>query len=355
MGLWKDKTRKHWCYSFQYQNETYAGRGFKTKREAVAAREKRRKEEKEKPTQIGMAFSEVVNLYLDYSERRFTDEVYKYKAYVYKTFFKFLKKDFPLDEISTAIVEKYLETRHSNNNFNVHRRELSALFSYSVDTLEALDRNPINKISKMPHTVKEKYIPPEKDIIKILLVADPTTDEKDLLMVLIHTLARIDEALRLTWNDINFKNRVLIKRTRKTRDGAWKKIPVKINDEIYQVLWKRWEKREQDTWVFYNSQTKDRFHNRPKMMKGLCNRAGVSPAFGFHTLRHMMSSLLNDDPKISTKTIQGILGHASQRTTEIYLHQLDGANADAMDSLAGKFSIPQPKLQQLKETGIDKN
>ena len=217
-----------------------------------------------------------------------------------------------------------------------------------------IDRNPVKKISKMPHTAKEKHIPSEEDIIKLLLVADPKTDERDMLIVLLHTLARIDEALRLTWDDINFKNRILVKRTRKTRDGSWKKVPVKINNELWQVLLKRWREREQEKWVFFNRRTQDRYYKRPKMMKGLCKRAGVTPAFGFHALRHMMSSLLNDDPKISTKTIQGILGHASQRTTEIYLHQLDGANADAMDSLAGRFS-PQSGLQLLKSSGIDKN
>ena len=82
-------------------------------------------------------------------------------------------------------------------------------------------------------------------------------------------------------------------------------------------------------------------------MKGLCKKANVEP-FGFHSLRHLMSSLLDDDPKVSTKTIQKILGHASQRTTEIYLHELDGAVKNAMDSISGKFTYspkkPQPKI-----------
>ena len=34
------------------------------------------------------------------------------------------------------MVSKYLATRHSNNNYNVHRRELSAFFTYCKDVLE---------------------------------------------------------------------------------------------------------------------------------------------------------------------------------------------------------------------------
>ena len=82
-------------------------------------------------------------------------------------------------------------------------------------------------------------------------------------------------------------------------------------------------------------------------MKGLCKKAGINPYFGFHTLRHLMASLLADNPKISTKTIQNILGHSEARTTEIYLHKLDGAIEDAMDSISGRFASkiedPQPE------------
>ena len=144
-----------------------------------------------------MVYSETVNLYLDHAKRRFTEKVYKYKIYVYKKFVKFLKKDMPIDKISNAMVKAYLDTRHSNNNFNVHRRELSALFNYAIDILEAIDRNPIKKISKMPHTARKKHIPTEQNIIKLILAADPNTDEKDLLIVLLHTLARINKVLRL--------------------------------------------------------------------------------------------------------------------------------------------------------------
>jgi hypothetical protein len=108
MGLWKDKTRKHWCYSFQYQGQSYAARGFKTKRAAAAAREDRRREVKT-PAKIGMAFSEASNQYLDFADRRFAPETYKYKRYVYKTFFAFLGKDFFMHEITSSMISSYLE------------------------------------------------------------------------------------------------------------------------------------------------------------------------------------------------------------------------------------------------------
>jgi len=300
-----------------------------------------------------MVFSAVSNLYLDYAERRFAAETYKYKTYVYKTFFAFLGRDPFIHDIPSSTISAYLETRHSNNNYNVHRRELSALFSYAKNTLEVISRNPVQKTSKLPHNVAIKQIPKEENIIKILLAANHETDEKDLLIVLLHTLARIDEILRLQWEDVNFEKRIVTKWSKKTRDGSYKAIPVNMNNELYDTLWKRWQERKHGIWVFHNKRTNDRYYKRPKLMKALCKRAGVPP-FGFHQLRHLMASLMADNPKISTKTIQKILGHSESRTTEIYLHELDGAIQVAMESISGKFSLnsanpqhnPQPKTKK---------
>lgn len=297
------------------------------------------------PEKIGMAFSEASNKYLDFAERRFAYETYKYKAYVYKTFFNFLGKDFAIHEITSSMISSYLATRHSNNNYNVHRRELSALFSYVKDTLDGITKNPVRKISKLPHNVAVKQIPKEKDVIQLLLAADHNTDEKELLIVLLHTLARIDEVLRLRWEDVNFDKRIVTKWSKKTRDGSYKPIPVTMNDELHATLWAMWENKKQALWVFYNERTENRYYKRSKFMKGLCKKAGVLP-FGFHELRHLMASLMADNPKISTKTIQKILGHSEARTTEIYLHELDGAVQVAMESISGQFSAKKSNPQQ---------
>jgi len=84
-------------------------------------------------------------------------------------------------------------------------------------------------------------------------------------------------------------------------------------------------------------------------MRGLCKKAGIVPHFGFHTLRHLMASLMAGKPKTSTKTIQKILGHSAYKTTEIYLHELDGAVENAMDALSGKFVIKEDKKHRKNE------
>ena len=155
---------------------------------------------------------------------------------------------------------------------------------------------------------------------------------------LIHIVGRIDEVLRLTWEDIDFKKRTVTKWTRKRKSGSYESITLHMNDDLQMILKKRWNSRENDEWVFYNDKTGTRYFHRPKLMKGLCKRAGIKPAFGFHNIRHFVASYLADFEKISKKTIGGLLGHKSLQTTEIYLHSIDGLEREAINRLTGKFS-----------------
>lgn len=60
------------------------------------------------------------------------------------------------------------------------------------------------------------------------------------------------------------------------------------------------------------------YKDRKKLMKSLCNKAGVR-YFRFHTIRHSGASLM-DQCNVPMGAIQKVLGHESRRTTEIYLH-----------------------------------
>lgn len=369
MGVWKDKTRKDWCYSFKYRGKQYAGRSHKTRREATAAREDRRKivAEEFKRTLPGMAYKEAASLYLDYAERRFSVSEYKYKRMVYQLFQKHLDKDVMIADIIPQDVRSYLLTRPSNNNFNVHRKELSALFAYAIKPLRVINYNPCSDVDRLPHTPNPKRILSEQDVLRLIIAADPKTDERDLILTCIHTLGRIDEVLRLTWNDVNFEKKAVTLWTRKRRDGASEPDDLPMNDDLYDVLHSRYVNRDHDKWVFYNEKTGDRYYHRPKLMASLCKRAGIEPIgnskrkifrgknkgkykevglyFGFHALRHFVASHLADSGKVSTKAIQGLLRHKNLKTTEIYLHSIDESQRVAMAGIEGKFTSILTKVQ----------
>ncbi|MBF0259091.1 MAG: site-specific integrase [Desulfamplus sp.] len=265
-------------------------------------------------------------------------ETYRQKLRIYQSFLSM----FPNVKIHTVTPKQitvYLATCKTNDAYNRHRKELSALFEYAKDILGLVTVNPVAVISRLPHTPKKKYIPNEKEILSLVMACDPKTDEKELLICIMLTVARVDEILRLKWEDVNFEKRILSKYTKKTSDKSYVPITVPMNEDLYAVLWKMWEKRTQETYVFFNERNQDRYYSRPKFMKSLCKRAGINPHFGFHTLRHYMASLMSDKMKVSTKTIQQFLGHQSMKTTEIYLHSLEASMTDAADGLTGLFGL----------------
>ena len=72
-----------------------------------------------------------------------------------------------------------------------------------------------------------------------------------------------------------------------------------------------------------------------------------------------MASHLADAGKVGTKAISSLLRHKNLRTTEIYLHSIDGSDRSAVESIEGKFapkienSHPQPTPTKEKEaTGL---
>lgn len=345
MTTWRDRTRKHWCFGFKYQGKRYTGRGYNTRREANTACEQKRMEVKEIGKQIlpGMDFKYVSSLYLDYAERKFAKKTYKYKVYVYK---KFIKKNGNLDimTITPQHIHDYLNKLPTNNQYNVHRKELSSLFTYARRRLKIDIHNPCVELDKMPHSPQDKLIPTEEEIIKLILAANPKTDEQDLVLCVLHTMGRIDEILRLKWPDVNLENKTITLWTRKRKSGAYESDTLPMNQDLYDVLSKRWKERDQDQWVFWNKRYKERYMHRPKLMRALCKRAKI-PYYGFHCLRHFMSSYLADKEKVSLKSISGLLRHQNLKTTEIYLHSVDESQRSAMKGIEGKFTSKNEKVQ----------
>ena len=327
------KTAHGWRYHFLKNGQRHTGSGFLLKKDAAKAEAVRRKEKKR--TSTGTDFRSVANEYLDIAARKFAEKTYKQKVFVIKSFIKHTG-NIPIEQITASHLHSYLDTRPSNNNYNAHRKDLCTVFTYAKRVKKAIRYNPCWDLDKMPHTPEEKYIPPEEDILKLILAADPETDEKDLILTLIHTTARVDEILRLKWEGVNFTNRTVTRWTRKRRSGSYEPITCRMTDSLYHILKHRWNEKEQESWVFYNEDTKDRYYHRPKLMKGLCKRAGIKH-FGFHNIRHFVATYLADAEKISKKAIGGLLGHKALQTTEIYLHSVDQTEAEALLKLDRKF------------------
>jgi integrase len=325
---------KGWRYNFILNGQRYSKCWFKTKAEARQAEAQKREELKnptpEVETPTDMAFSVLANQYLDHAKRKFAEKTYKYKVYVYQQFLVFAG-DKATGEIGIQRIEAYLRTRPTNINYNRHRKDLCALFTWAYRR-RMISENPCHFLDRMPEPRFQRQIPTPEEMSKIMLAAGP---DRQLLLVIYHTMARVDEILRLRWEDVNFQERTVQLWTRKRRGGSWAGDKLPMNQILCETLQQLWEKRTQDGWVFLNPNTGTRYMKRPKLMRTVCNRAGVRQ-FGFHAIRHYVASYLADRQKVSITQVSRLLRHQSKATTERYLQVIDPQLRDVMASLEEK-------------------
>lgn len=83
-----------------------------------------------------------------------------------------------------------------------------------------------------------KYVPPASDIGKVFDSADEW--EKDLLLLLLSTGARISEILNLKWTDVT--NDSIILWTRKRKNGSRQPRTIPIGDNLKGLFTKYREK-----------------------------------------------------------------------------------------------------------------
>ncbi len=361
MGIWRDPRNGMWKFSFEYRGKLYGGSGYKTKGDARTAREEKRKVViylGEAPTlpavrETPTTFLEIATAYLKLSERRHAKLTFEYKRYVYKCFLDHTGGDIPLDKITPFLVQSYLETRHSNSNYNRHRKDLSVLFEYARKVIGAIPVNPCAVLDKLPEEKAEKQIPTEDEFLRLISAASDI--ERQLILVLAYTAARIGEVLRLQWKDVDFNHNFVRLWTRKTKDGTYRSREIPMKPYFRAIMLRMWEARTQDTWVFLNRKTGERFNRRPKFMRGVCRRAGIKP-YGFHAIRHFVSAILLDRNKIGTPTVSKFLGHMNLSTTDIYAHSIGIKHQDdALDVAVERLEDSIPKLLPAPGSGLEQN
>ncbi|MGA2958903.1 MAG: site-specific integrase [Thermodesulfobacteriota bacterium] len=349
MGFWKDKDTKLWKYKFEMGGQTYGGGGFKSKREARAAREERRaKVKREIESSLRnpsgpLTYLEAVNSYLAFSERRHATDTFTYKQRVYRLFGDFLqgnlKTDPPLEAITSSMVSEYLSTLTTSPVYNAHRKELGALFSYSVRVLGIpMPKNPCQVIEKLPQGIRQKKTWTMEEFKRLL--ASLTPQEKPMILTLAYTMARIDEVLRLKVSDVNLTEDYLTLYTRKNKDGSYRSRNIPIGAQLKKTLIPFCHGRQGDEFVFINPNSGTRYFHRPHMMLAICKRSGITH-YGFHAIRHFITSYLYDKKDVGKTDLQRLLGHQTPTTTDIYINGLDDNLRAPVEKLGGLLNEKQ--------------
>lgn len=287
-----------------------------------------------------MDFLELVNRRLDYvqaynSKSHFRDVRYHCRRWIREWMGLTCK------EITTELIESFLKIRLQVSAYvaNKELQYLRALFNFGIKK-SYIEENPTKGIDFFPIVKSKKYVPPKNDVVQVIKAGNPEVQQY--LWTIVLTAGRVSEINNLTWDDIDFNKRVVTLWTRKRKGGHREPREIPMINKLYDILHHRFNKRQTDIpWVFWHSfwdrKSNQRvigpYGDRKKLMPTLCKIAGVK-YFRFHALRHLTASIL-DDLGVPIGVIQRILGHMNRRTTEIYLHSVDGAERDAMSKLEG--------------------
>lgn len=347
MPLWKDPKTGKWRYQFQHLGKRYSKTGFSTKNDARREMENRRETLTKSldqpilpssPTPCDLDLETLMVEYLRVAERQLAPKTLEYRKIVFRRFLRHIYK-IPAAQVTTRMVEDYLLSRPTNHNFNKDRTELMRLFNWGF-LRQLIPSNPVALVEKLPVEKAKKVIPTPEQMTRLLMAAG---SNRPLLLVLFHTMARIDEVLRLKWEDVNFEQKAIRLWTRKRRGGAWESDWMDMNEDLEKVLWGLWQNQKDGEWVFVNPQTGNRYFYRFKLMRSICRRAGL-PQFGYHTIRHFVASYLVDKKKVSLPVISRLLRHKNLQTTERYLQAIDPRFRDTMRLLEGALIEPTHHL-----------
>jgi len=308
---------------------------FETKREAINWENEFRK--KSNLSGNSISFKDFSDQYLSLAKSKFSKLTYQQKESMTKRFINYLGFNMDVDQILPSHIHGYLlEQANNRSNYcaNRDRKNLLAMWNWGQKILD-ISSNPVTKIDRFPHDRKTQYVPPEKDILRLLAVAN--RKERAFLDCYLCTGARRSEIFNLKWEDVNFEKREIRLWTRKTKDGSMESESLPMNNQLYESLWWCWENRifkdSPFVWVCEEGPHAGKpFNYRRRFLKGLCKRAGICP-FGFHSLRRYVASTLADTHKVSAKTIQRILRHKSLQTTERYIQNLNHDLSGVMELL----------------------
>ena len=354
-----------WKYSFVLNGIRHQGNYYKTKRRAQKAEAARREELENPPLAVGspetptdMAFLELVNRRLDFLQAYRSESHYRETKYMAKRWAK-LWGDLNCAEMSTDLLEMHVLRRGKRGKTpytaNKEIRYLRSLFNFGIKR-KYITVNPAHDLEFLPVEKKAKYIPPVEDVVKVISLAEP--DTQDYLWTIRDTMGRMSEINRLTWDDVDFKAHTITLYTRKKRGGHLTPRRVPMTSRLLNIMQQRYKIRDNSKpWVFWHKYWSRKaadwvegpYTERKRLMKSLCKKAGV-PYFRYHALRHAGASLL-DNKGVPIGAIQRILGHENRSTTEVYLHSLGLAEREAithLENVSGEKSLSKSLSDQKK-------
>lgn len=216
------------------------------------------------------------------------------------------------DEVKTFLYSIVNVRKLSQSSLKIAYSALRFLYETTLDKGWVIDRIPYPKTVKMLPRVLSK-----RDVWKII-EATVNLKQRAMLMVTYSAGLRAGETARLKITDIE-SSRMLI---RVGQGKGNKDRHTLLSQKALETLREYWKEYQPKNWLFHGD-IKAMEHVPVTTIQGVFKRAkkvsGITMPASCHTLRHSFATHLLE-AGVDLHTIQLLLGHASIRTTTVYLH-----------------------------------
>lgn len=251
-----------------------------------------------------------------------------YRLHIAPTF-----KDTPLNEISRLEVEvfhralfKKMSPASADHCIKLMRRALNLAVQW-----EFIEKNVLKGIKLfMVDNQVENYLD-EQQLERLLPVLRTDSNRMVclILMFLLSTGARLNEALTATWKNINFERNAWKVEASLSKSKKSRSVP--LNESALWVL-EQLESQGQSQYLFPSPVTGKPYTAITRAWYRLRKKAGVN--IRIHDLRHSFASFLVSGGR-TLYEVQHILGHSDPKVTMRYAHLSDkvlheAANAGSM-------------------------
>jgi integrase/recombinase XerD len=222
----------------------------------------------------------------------------------------------PPDQLNEDNVKSFLHSivadrKLSQSSLKIHYSALRFLYETTLDKGWVINKIPYPKTAKpLPHVL-------DTTEVRRIIEASVNLRQKAMLMLTYSAGLRARETARLKITDIDSK-RMLI---RVEQGKGNKDRYTLLSQTALETLRQYWKEYRPKVWLFPGANPENYISVSYIQVgfKRAKTKAGITKPATCHTLRHSFATHLLE-AGVDLHTIQVLLGHASIRTTTVYLH-----------------------------------
>ena len=244
----------------------------------------------------------------------------------YQYNFKHYLKGLSSKSISAISTEDILSWYNSGRNHPIGTDRTFATISSTLKWAVAagyIKSNPAEKVSlliKRPSstTSHQKLRTLFNNLPKFMdsfIEAEISTVMRDWIVLSISTGLRREESMTLTWQQIDFEQKVVIIEQNKSQ----RPLVIPMTGLTYDMFQSRFQDPQRDSRYVFFSKPGIAIKDARKALKKICASAGIMP-INHHDLRRLFASIC-DELNLSKDEISTFLNHATKSVTDTYVHR----------------------------------